>query len=513
MKGLVLIIILIAVLQVSAQETTTQKQTPPPRKTIKLPNDRAAEIPNGPFKPTWESIKENYKTPQWFIDGKFGIFMHWGVYSVPAHFSEWYPRHMYNNPDVVKYHAEKYGAQDKFGYKDFIPMFTCEKYNPDDWAALFKESGARYVIPTAEHHDGFALYDSDLTKWDAKDMGPKRDLIGDLAKAVRKKGLKFGVSNHRLEHWDFMYPGATDQHDLYDPQYADFYGPPQKPDPKNSAMGPGKEEVMEGRVHQAPQSNAFLEEWLARCQEMVDKYQPDMVWFDNGINSRSLDSIKLRFAAYYYNRAAKWGKEVSVSSKSDAYLYGTIEDYERQGRAPKILTDYHWHVDEPIGHKFGYVEELRLQSGSSVIRKLVENISRNGNLTLNISPKSDGTIPDDQQAVLKEVGRWLKTNGEAVYDSKAWKVYGEGPSVEGSEASEEYRFTANGNTIYAFALKLNDDKTIIQSVVNENSGKIKKVTLLGSDKKLNYETSDKGLEIELPNEKPLQPISVFKIEF
>ena len=150
------------------------------------------------FEPTWESIKANYKVPQWFVDAKFGIMMHWGLYSVPAKQSEWYATHMYNNPDIIKWHTEHFGPPDKFGYKDFVPLFKAEKFDPDAWALLFQKAGAKYIIPTAEHHDGFALWDSKLTRWDAKDMGPHRDLIGDLARAVRKKGLKFGVSNHRM---------------------------------------------------------------------------------------------------------------------------------------------------------------------------------------------------------------------------------------------------------------------------------------------------------------------------
>lgn len=454
-----------------------QAQDAPPRKTIDLPNGRAAEIPAGPFEPSWESLRDNYSTPQWFVDGKFGIFIHWGVYSVPAAGSEWYPRHMYGA--MLGEHTKKWGSPKDFGYKDFIPLFKAEKFDAAEWAALFKEAGATYVIPTAEHHDGFAMYDSRLTRWNAKQMGPQRDVIGELAKAVRAEGLKFGVSNHRMEHWDFMWPTRAKEHDLFDPEYADFYGPPQKPDnTKASAMGPTSEEVMEGK--EAPQSQAFLEEWLARCQEIIDNYQPDMLWFDNGINSRSLDSIKLRLAAYYYNRAAEWGKPVSLSTKHDAYLAGTIKDYERMSRAPKEQTDYYWQVDDPIGHKFGYVEGLRLQSADAVVRSLVSNISRNGNLCLNVSPKSDGTIPEDQQEVLRAVGKWLRTNGEGVYGSKSLV------DVNADDEKAGLRFTQRGSNIYVFVLRPKDKDLDIQSVKTLAGRKIKSVTLLGEDQDLAY---------------------------
>lgn len=416
---------------------------------------------------------------------------------------------MYNG--LLKYHTENWGDPKEFGYKDFIPLFTAEKFDPEEWATLFKEAGATYVIPTAEHHDGFALYASKLTRWNAAEMGPKRDLIGDLAEAVRAEGLKFGVSNHRMEHWDFMYPHQAKEHDLFDPEYADFYGPPQKPDPsKASAMGPNEEEVLEGK--EAPQDQAFLEEWLARCQEIIDNYQPDMLWFDNGINSRSLDPVKLRLAAYYYNKAAEWGKDVSLSTKHDAYLYGTVKDYERQGRAPKEMTSYHWQVDEPIGNKFGYIEGLQLQNSESVIRKLVENISKNGNLCLNISPKADGTIPEDQQQVLREVGQWLKINGEGVYGTRAWMLYGEGPGIENNKSEADVRFTQKGNSeFFAFVVRNNGNKLIIKSFNTMNLGKVKKVSMLGYNGKIKFMQTYEGLEIEIPDTE-IKGITVFKVE-
>ncbi len=483
---------------------------PPARVTVDLPNGRAADIPQGPYIDSWESIRSNYEIPQWFIDGKFGIFIHWGVYSVPAAGSEWYPRHMYGG--MLDQHTKNWGKPSEFGYKDFIPMFKAEKFDPIAWASLFKEAGATYVIPTAEHHDGFAMYESELTRWNAKNMGPKRDLIGDLAEAVRAQGMKFGVSNHRMEHWDFMHPTSAIEHDLYDIEYADFYGPPQKPDrSKASAMGPSVEEVMEGK--EAPQSQEFLEEWLARCQEIIDKYQPDMFWFDNGINSRTLDQIKLRLAAYYYNRAIQWRKKVSLSSKSDAYLYGTIRDFERQGRAPKEITPYYWQVDEPVGHKFGYVEGLQLQSSENVIRKLVENISKNGNLCLNISPKADGTIPDNQQQVLREIGQWMKINGEAVYGTRSWMFYGEGPGVENNISEFDFRFTQKGKTtFYAFLMNGVDSKIVVKSFGLVYLGEVKSVSLLGFGEIPDFKQTNEGLEITVPKGTLNAGIQVFKIE-
>jgi len=466
----------------------------PVRVTVKLPGGKAPESPIGPIEATWESIRAHYHTPEWFIDGKFGIFIHWGVYSVPASGSEWYPRHMYNA--MLKEHTERWGSPDKFGYKDFIPLFKAEKFNADEWLALFKEAGATYIIPTAEHHDGFAMYDCKYSRWNSVLMGPKRDIIGELKKAADRQGIKFGVSNHRIEHWDFMYPEKAKQHDLFDPQYADFYGPPQQPQPGNSAMGPSQEEIMNGIVKQAPQSREFLEEWLARCEELIDKYQPDLFYMDNGINSRSLDSVKLRLAKYYYNSACQWNKSVSLTTKSDAYLEGTIRDYERMSRAPQETPHYYWQVDDPIGHKFGYVEGLKLQDARHIIRNLIHNISHNGNLCLNVSPKSDGTIPEDQQKILREVGAWLKINGRAVYGSRTWTTSGEVLHIEKYKKEVNIRFTRSKDekTVYAFLLDEFPENITLCSFTPQK-GEIKSVTSLAGNERLKYSQTNQGLHL------------------
>lgn len=473
----------------------------PPRQILKMPGGKAKGIPDGPYKPDWESVKANYAVPEWLKDAKFGIFIHYGVYTVPAHGSEWYPHHMVTNPQFAQWHIDHFGPLDKFGYKDFIPLFKAEKFNPDDWADLFVKAGAKYVIPTAEHHDGFAMYASKLTKWNAKDMGPKRDIIGDLGAAVRKRGLKFGISNHRMENWDFLYPTVKMKTDVLDPKYADFYGPPQPPSTKHKVLDNNKEVMLDS--NDAPQSQAFLEEWLRRLQEIVDNYHPDMVYFDNGVNSRKLDSIKLRFAAYYYNSAAKWGKQVSITTKSDAYLAGSVRDYEREGRAPKELTDYYWQVDNPIADKFGYVEGMKIVTPGSIVRMLIENTSKNGNLMLNISPKSDGTIPDDQRAVLLSIGKWLNINGDAIYGTRAWTKYGEG----------NIRFTTKGKEFYAIVLQWpKENEQVNIASLNSEWGKVKSVRMLGHIGELKFTQSTNGLQVTFPTDKPCDFAWSLKIE-
>jgi alpha-L-fucosidase len=454
----------------------------------------AAELPKGPFEPTWESIRAHYKVPQWFRDGKFGIFLHWGVYAVPARQSEWYVRHMYGTPGIIEWHREHFGPQDKFGYKDFIPLFTCEKFDPDAWAALFKKAGARYVAPTAEHHDGFALWDSALTKWDAKDMGPRRDLIGKLAKAVRRQGLKFGVSNHRMEHYSFINPALGLQTDLYDPASADFY-----------SVANRSEESYKN----------FLRDWVARNCELIDKYQPDLLWFDNGINSRSLDSQKLEVAAYYYNRAAEWKKEVSITTKDAAYLAGSIKDYERQGRGPTTLQDEVWQVDDSVHQRWGYLSDANYWNVHDIVWRLVENVSKNGNLLLNFSPRADGTIPDQQVKLLLGIGRWLDVNGEAIYETHPWVKFGEGPSINNRPAytGKDIRFTTKDDALYAILMAWPGREALISSLATGQNiaGKVRKVELLGHGGPLKFAQDSAGLKVAMPAEQPCEYAYVLKI--
>ena len=284
------------------------------------------DIPPGPFQPTWESLRANWKPPEWFQDAKFGIFMHWGLYAVPAHGNEWYVSRMYAGG--AQWQIAKYGLLNKFGYKDFIPLFTAAKFNADDWMALFKKSGAKYIMPTAEHHDGFAMWDSALTRWSIAKMGPKRDLIGELAIAARKAGLKFAVSSHRWEHYTFVNAGSDQTADTYDPQYNDLYWTLNRNDPARA--------------------EEFVADWIARQCELIDKYQVDLLYWDNGLNGRAADPAKLKVAAYYYNRARQWGKEVAINTKDAALLAGAVRDYER-GRAPET-SDLPWQEDTAMGH-------------------------------------------------------------------------------------------------------------------------------------------------------------------
>lgn len=460
----------------------------------------------GPFQPTWESLRDHYSLPEWFRDAKFGIFIHWGIYSIPAHINEWYIRHMYTSD--VKWHTDHFGAPDKFGYKDFIPLFTAQKYDPAEWAQLFRQAGAKYVIPVAEHHDGFAMWNSDLTPWCAGKMGPRRDLIGELARAVRKQNLVFGLSSHRMEHHDFAYPAAGVANDQFDPKYAGFYGPP-----------------IPGDMNAGNASQAFQEDWLARVQELVDKYEPQMIYFDNGVNPREYDDVKLRAAAYYYNRAAEWGKPSTLATKDVAYLFGSVRDFEKQQRAPKWIYPGGWQCDDALGSTWGYTDGMHYRSADSILRELIELASMGGNLLLNISPMGDGSIPEQQKQTLLAVGEWMQRNGEGIYGSRPWTRYGEGPSVPaqapgdwagGSTASPgprihaaapsplteaEFRFTRKDNALYAFGMKWPSEARGAQAVLRSLAAphnKVDKVTMLETSEPLNFRQSDDALYVTLP---------------
>jgi alpha-L-fucosidase len=533
------------------EETNAIKAPPagpaarPPRDTPEMIAAALKDIPAvpaGPFGESWDSIEKNYQDPAWFRDGKFGIMMHWGIYSVPAHASEWYVRYMYGgnvlagdgggNAEVVKWHTEHFGPPTKFGYKDFLPMYTAAKWDPDAWAALFKQAGAKYVLAPGEHHDGFSNWDSAINPYNAKNFGPHRDLDGDLIKALEKVGLKTGISDHSAFHFYFIpaLPGS----DQYDPQWANFYN---VADRSESA-----------RVK-------FMHDWVAKRIETIEKYRPDMLWFDMNTD-HSWDPLKLRVAAYYFNRARQWNKQVGISAKQSAWVTGQIMDYEREGRSPMELTDWVWQPDDPITNKFGYVSDQKPYPADQFVWKIVENVSKNGNFLLNISPRADGTIPQEQQDVLLAIGKWLGVNGEAIYSTRPWIKYGEGPAADGAAAAmvearakgfagrtngqnqgnqivgggglprkgytpQDIRFTKHGDTLYATVMSWPGDEAVITSLALSPSngfaadksppGKIEKVELLGHAGALAFTQDAAGLHVKFPAEKPCDYAYALKI--
>jgi alpha-L-fucosidase len=459
---------------------------------------------DGPFRPYWESL-QNFQAPTWYEDAKFGIFIHWGLYSVPAFANEWYSRNMYQpaSPEF-KHQVAKYGPQNKFGYKDFIPMFKAEHFDAKAWARLFREAGAKYVVPVAEHHDGFPMYDSNLTDWCAGKMGPKRDLLGELATAVRAEGLHLGASSHRAEHDWFFDGGRQFDSDVSDPRYAAFYGPAHP-----RLVKPGYED----RVYEdwTYISREFLDDWLARTAEIVEKYHPDLVYFDWWINQPSFRSRLAEFAAFYYNQGAKSGTGAIINYKYDAFEeHSATLDVER-GQLSDIRP-LHWQTDTSISNaSWGYIEGDTFKSPEFIVHLLADVVSKNGDLLLNVGPRPDGTIPDPVQQVLHEVGGWLKVNGEAIYGTRPWTRYGEGPTVVESGAfhekdakpytAEDFRFTTKGETLYAIELGWPlDGRATIHSLGGKalKGQQIQGVNLLGSDAKIEWHQDGDGLHVQLP---------------
>ena len=290
-------------------------------------------IEKGPWKDTWESLS-GYRVPEWYRNAKFGIFIHWGIYSVPAFGNEWYSRNMYieGTPEFA-HHVETYGKQSRFGYKDFIQMFRAEKFDPAVWADLFFEAGAKYVVPVAEHHDGFQMYKSGISHWNAYEMGPKRDVLGELKKCVEARGMVAGASSHRIEHWFFMGHGKDFESDIKEPmERGDFYWPAMPERPHYDLFS-----------EPAP-TEEFLEDWLVRTCELIDCYRLRILYFDWWIQHSAVKPYLKKAAAYYYNRAEEWGVEVAINYKQDAFLFGTaVPDVERGQFADR--KPYFWQTD------------------------------------------------------------------------------------------------------------------------------------------------------------------------
>lgn len=470
-------------------------------------------IAEGEYKDSWDSLAR-HKTPQWFQDAKFGIFIHWGVYSVPAFGNEWYSRNMYiqGSPEF-EHHVKTYGAHKKFGYKDFIPMFTAEKFDAAEWISLFKRAGAKYIVPVAEHHDGFQMYDSALSEWNAAKMGPRRNVLGELVEQAKEEGLVNGASTHRIEHWFFMGHGKEFESDITDAEEpGDFYWP-----------------AMPERGHHdlfsepAP-SKDFLEDWMIRTCELIDRYRVKELYFDWWIQHAGAKPYLKKIAAYYYNRALEWGEEVMIAYKHDAFMFGTaVVDIER-GQFAEVKP-FAWQTDTAIAkNSWCYTKNNDFKKAKDLLCDLVDIVSKNGCLLLNVGPKADGTISAEDTAVLEEMGEWLAVNGEAIYGTRTWRIASEGPTAveegqftDGKDkvfTKEDFRFTVKGENLYVTCLNYPaDGKVLIRALGEQDAshlpkfhGIIDKVSVLGFDEEPEWERTAEGLAVKtekVASEKPV----------
>jgi len=473
------------------------------------------------YKPELESLR-NYQVPEWYADAKFGIWPHWGIYSVPAyrgnHAAEWYGRWMYcieKEPETVKlspkkrwndyydllsiktaaHHRKAFGDPSKFGYHDFIPQFRAEKWDPDEWADMAVQAGAKFFCMMGMHHDGFAMFDSDLTRWNAVDMGPKRDLTGEIAKAVKKRGLKFGVSNHFAWNHSFF----------------KYY--------HNNGFGKGEEDLQdfywrgEGKVDEA-----YLKRWWDLTTELADKYQPDLYYFDWGWHQQPWKdgNYHQKFASYLYNKGIEWKKGeygspgVVLNTKLGAMSPYAVRDIER-GKMGTIQSRT-WQTDTSISvFSWGYGTDDLYFSTDHMIDMLMDIVSKNGVLMLNFGPKADGTVPKEYLERLKKIGDWLAINGEAVYATRPFQVYGTGPAPKEHhnrlpdpipDGVYPVRFTrdkANTN-LFATALVWPGEKLTLSSLPKGkfDTTTIQSVRLLGTTERLKWTQDEAGLHVKLP---------------
>jgi len=465
--------------------------------------------PADPYEPSWRSLRQ-HETPQWLRDAKFGIYTHWGPYAVPAvgPNGTWYSHDIYMEPDSDKrkHHEATYGPLTEFGYKEFIPMFTGEKFDPEEWADLFQKSGARFAGPVAEHHDGFAMWDTRYSDWNAAKMGPKRDIVGELEKSIKARGMKFVTAFHHAANW-FFFPVWDKRYDCSDPQYSGLYG----------------------IIHEEGErpNEEFLIEWHGKLIEVIDKYDPDLIWFDFGLDLIQ-ESYTKDFLAHYFNNAARSGKEVEVTYKDHDLPPGVgLVDLEL-GQEPE-LTHHEWITDTSVDDQgaWSFVTDAGFKPVDRLVDNLVDRIAKNGYLLLNVGPKPDGTIPDEAKQRLLGIGEWLEINGEAIFETTPWIVAGEGPTrlekrgafneAEIKYTARDIRFTTKDDVLYAIALDWPDENILIKSIalhrqhVGLYETEIESVSMLGDGKELSWELTKEGLSVELPETKPCEHAFVFKI--
>lgn len=501
----------------------------------------------GLFEPTWESLSQ-YNTPEWFRNAKFGIWAHWGPQCQPEA-GDWYARGMYEEGSkAYKWHLEHYGHPTVFGFKDVINEWKAENWDPDKLLALFKKTGAKYFFAMGNHHDNMDLWDSKHHTWNSVNMGPKRDILGEWAKAARKNQLPFGVSIHSSHAWTWYetsqgsdskgaYAGLS-----YDARVLtkeDGRGKwwegydPQELYVQNHALSKVEGSVWDWPEGTSRPSQEYYNNFFDRTVDMINQYHPDLLYFDDSVLPFwPIDDTGLKVVAHYYNQNMKRNKGqlnavVFGKKLKEEHKRGIVWDVEK-GICSQI-QEKPWQTCSCLGtwhYNRSCYEQNWYKSAKTVIQMLIDIVSKNGNLLLSVPIKGDGTIDDKEKKILEDIAAWMKINGEAIFDTRPWHIYGEGPSTEklipldgagfneGKNApytSEDVRFVKKNKLLYAHVLEWPKKGTvIIRSLAKESpylKGNIKNIELLGYGK-VNFKRSSKGLLVNLPNNEIPHPISL-----
>lgn len=507
----------------------------------------------GPFLPNWDSLQK-YRIPEWFRDAKFGLWAHWGPQCQPEA-GDWYARGMYQEGShQYKFHLEKYGHPSVFGFKDVINEWKAEKWNPEELVAFYKRAGAKYFFAMANHHDNLDLYDSKYqTDWNSTKVGPKKDIIGGWAKAAKNQGLPLGVSVHAAHAWSWYetaqrsdktgkYAGIT-----YDGKLtkADGKGKwwdgldPQDLYAQNHPLSENSQD--DGMIHKqwhwgngvAKPSDSYIENFYKRTIDLIEKYNPDLIYFDDSqLPFWPISDAGLRIAAHMYN------KSIGDNGELKSVIFGKILD-ENQRKAmvwdiergqSNIIEPLPWQTCTCIGgwhYDRGIYEKKRYKSAKTVIHTLIDVVSKNGNLLLNIPVRGDGSIDELERQVVEEIGRWMNANGESIYSTRPWKIFGEGPAQQDAAAlsaqgfnegkgkpftSEDIRFVTKGNVLFATAMGWPENGILtIKSLAEGNANypeKINRVELVSNKQSLVFERTNQGLVVRFPETKPVDSYAV-----
>lgn len=524
----------------------------------------AHSILNGPggaagpasFKPTWESLS-NFKTPDWFRNAKFGIWAHWGP-QCEAEYGDWYAREMYmEGSRQYKYHVEKYGHPSKFGFKDIINEWKAESWNPEELLSFYKKAGARYFMALANHHDNFDLYNSKYQKnWNSTKIGPRKDLVGGWEKAARKNGMYFGVSVHAAHTWSWM--ETAQRADKTGPYAGIAYdGKLRKADGKGTWWeGLDPQELYEqnhplsensddnGMIHRqwnwgngvSMPSKEYCDKFYNRTIDLIDSYNPDMVYFDDtALPLWPINDAGLRIAAHLYNKSMK------KNGSQEAVIFGKILDelqrkcmvWDIERGQSNAIEPFTWQSDTCLGswhYDRSVYDNNRYKSAKTVIHTLADVVSKNGNLLLSVPVRGNGTIDERERTIVEEIGEWMAVNGEAIYDTRPWVVFGEGPAMESAAplsaqgfnegkgkafSSSDIRFTTKAGALYATVLGWPEDNKVRIKTLKKGSREMAKavanVSMLGRDEKLSFTQDAEGLTVDLRAEGKLSYAFCLKI--